>query len=237
MDELSEAMPRGKVCRELFAKERGAQEMSLECEVLRDRAKVRQECLRALRSAETAHQALAFTRGLMAVFGPVVHPGAGFGEDVLDVCQLVDLGLRRRIAAQLIGHDLARHFGARGKHAPEKPLGCSLVATLLQQDVEFDAVLVDCAPQQVRLATQGEEHLVEMPCATRLAARRFHPMGKTRAELLAPAANRLVADRHTALEQQLFDVAQAELKAKVPAHRMADGRRQKRWPCIVRWIP
>ena len=42
------------------------------------------------------------------------------------------------------------------------------------------------------------------------------------AELLAPAANRLIANRHATLEQQLFDVAQAELKANVPAHRMAD---------------
>jgi hypothetical protein len=64
-------------------------------------------------------------------------------------------------------------------------------------------VLVDCPPKQVRLATQGDEHLIEVPRATRLAARRFHLMGKARAELLAPAANRLVADRHAALEQQL----------------------------------
>jgi hypothetical protein len=39
------------------------------------------------------------------------------------------------------------------------------------------------------------------------AVRRFHPMGNARAELLAPAANRLVADRHAAPEQPLFNVA------------------------------
>ncbi|ANB72153.1 hypothetical protein AYM40_07075 [Paraburkholderia phytofirmans OLGA172] len=48
----------------------------------------------------------------------------------------------------------------------------------MQQDVEFDAVRVDCTPKQLRFATQGDEHLVEVPRATRLAARRFHPMGK-----------------------------------------------------------
>jgi hypothetical protein len=52
---------------------------------------------------------------------------------VLDVCQFGDLSLCRRIATQLVGHDLAWHIGRRGKHALEKALGCSLIATLLQQ--------------------------------------------------------------------------------------------------------
>ncbi len=146
----------------------------------------------------------------MAVLCTVVDTGRSLDEHVLHVDQFRDVGFRRRIAAQLIGDDLAWHR-VRAQHTLEETFGGGLVAPLLQQDVEFDAVLVDCTPQQVRFATQGDEHLIEVPRATRLAARRFHPMGKARAELLAPAANRLVADRHAALEQQLFDVAQAEL--------------------------
>jgi hypothetical protein len=88
-------------------------------------------------------------------------------------------------------------------------------------------VLVNGAPQQVWFTTQGDEHLVEVPRATRLAACRFHTMGKARAKLLAPSANGLVADRYSALEQQLFDVAQAELEPKVPTHSMADDRCRK----------
>ncbi|SIT34974.1 hypothetical protein BN2476_10032 [Paraburkholderia piptadeniae] len=51
--------------------------MSLEREVLTDRTEARQECLGALRNPETAYPTLAFPCGLMTVFGPVVHPGAG----------------------------------------------------------------------------------------------------------------------------------------------------------------
>jgi hypothetical protein len=65
-------------------------------------------------------------------------------------------------------------------------------------------------------------------------SRRFYPMGKARAELLAPAANRLVADRHPALEQQLFNVAQTELEP-VPPHRITDGRRREPVAVIKRF--
>ena len=58
--------------------------MSLEREVLSDRTKARQESLRAFRIAEAAHAALAFTRGLMTVFCPIVDPGTGLDEGAFD---------------------------------------------------------------------------------------------------------------------------------------------------------
>jgi hypothetical protein len=45
--------------------------------------------------------------------------------------------------------------------------------------------------------------------------------------LIAPAADRHVAYDHAALEQQLFDVEQAELEPHVPKHRVADDRRRE----------
>jgi hypothetical protein len=66
LGEISEAMPRGKACGELFSIELGAQRMSFEREVLSDRTEARQECLRTFGIAEATHAALAFTRRLMA---------------------------------------------------------------------------------------------------------------------------------------------------------------------------
>lgn len=192
------------------------------------------EGLRALRVAEAAHEPLALPCGLMAVLCSVVDTGRSLDGHMLHVEQFRDIGFRRRIAAQLIGDDLAWHrVGAQ--HTLEETLGGGLVAPLLQQDIEFDAVLVDCTPQQIRFASQGDEHLVEVPRATRFAARHFHPMDKACTELLAPAANRLVADRHAALEQQFFDVAQTELEPEVPTHRVADDRRRKPMAVIKRF--
>ena len=88
--------------------------MTLEREVLPDRTEARQESLRAFRIAEATHASLAFARRLMTVFRPVIDPRAGFDEDVLDVSQCGNLGFRRRIATQQVGHDLVRCLSTRG---------------------------------------------------------------------------------------------------------------------------
>jgi hypothetical protein len=71
----------------------------------------------------------------------------------------------------------------------------------LHQDVEFGVMPVDRTPQQVRFAAQGDEHLVEVPRATRLAARGLHPESKAIAELVAPASDRPVCNDHPTLEE------------------------------------
>ncbi|RKT13454.1 hypothetical protein B0G69_6605 [Paraburkholderia sp. RAU2J] len=101
----------------------------------------------------------------------------------------------------------------------EEAFGRSLVAALLQEDVEFDAVLVDRAPQHIRLAAQCHEHLVKMPGAARLVPRSLGAMCEAGAELIGPPADRFMADDDATLEQQFLDVAQAELEAKVPRER------------------
>lgn len=47
------------------------------------------------------------------------------------------------------------------------------------------------------------------------------------AEFVRSPTDRFVADGHAALEQRLPDVAKAELKAGMPAHREVDDRRRK----------
>jgi hypothetical protein len=81
---------------------------------------------------------------------------------------------------------------------------------------------VDRTPQQLRFATQRDEHLVEVPRAIRLTSRRFHPVREALTKLVAPAPDRLVCHGHTALEEQFLDVAQAQLKAEIPAHSATD---------------
>src|ERR1700709_927703 len=83
-------------------------------------------------------------------------------------------------------------------------------------------MLVDRTPPQGRFATEGYEPLVEVPRATRLASRCFHPAGKAGAEFIAPASDCLVCHGHTALEEQFLNVAQAQLKAEIPAHSATD---------------
>jgi len=50
----------------------------------------------------------------------------------------------------------------------------------------------------------------------------------------APAADRLITDDDTALEQQLFNITQAELEPEVPPYRVADDRRREPMAVIKR---
>jgi hypothetical protein len=157
----------------------------------------------------------------VTVLCAVVQSGRSFDEHVFHFRKLRDLRFCRRIAAQLISDDHARH-GIRAQHPLEETFGRGLVAPLLHQDVEFGAMLVDRTPQQVGFAAQRNEHLVKVPRAARIASRRFYAVSKALAKFVAPASDRLVCHGHTALEEQFLDVAQAQLKAEIPAHSATD---------------
>src|ERR1700712_399113 len=119
--------------------------MPLEREMLPDRPEAREKFLCAFRVAKASHATLAFARRSMAVLCSVVQSGRRFDEHVLHVRKFRDLGFCRRIAAQLIGDDLARNR-ARTQHTLEEAFGSGFVAPLLPQDVEFGAMLVDRTP-------------------------------------------------------------------------------------------
>ena len=61
-----------------------------------------------------------------------------------------------------------------------------------------------------------------MPCAARLAPRRFRALSESGAELVAPATDRFVRDHDATPEQQLLDVAQAQAEPEIPANRATD---------------
>jgi hypothetical protein len=61
-----------------------------------------------------------------------------------------------------------------------------------------------------------------MPCAARLAPRRFGA-SESSAEFVAPATDSFVRNHDTTLEQQLFNVAQAQVEPEIPANRAADN--------------
>lgn len=91
-------------------------------------------------------------------------------------------------------------------------------------------MLIDRAPQQIRLAAQFHEHLVPMPCAAALAPRRFGALGESSAELIAPATDRFVRDNDATVEQKLLNVAQAQAEPEISVDRTADDDSGKRWP-------
>ena len=131
----------------------------------------------------------------------------------------------RRIARELIGDDHAR-LGAvfAVKHPWQEALGSPLIAALLDQHVQYDAMLIE------RLATASgvcrgssapprPAAIILSPPRTR---RRRSPAAKVCAEVGAPLPDRLVADDDATLGEQLLNVAEADVKTEVQPYGMSD---------------
>src|ERR1700693_3614223 len=85
---------------------------------------------------------------------------------------------------------------------------CAAVSSTLDQDVENEAILIDRAPQPVRLASNRDDDLIHMPF---VAASRRTPadlIGERLAELLPPLAHGFVRHTNPARRQYFLDHAQ-----------------------------
>ena len=98
------------------------------------------------------------------------------------------------IAGELVGDDYTRLASGRCENAPQECLGSQLITSLLHQDVEDNAVLVDGTPEPVSLALDFELHFIEMPLVTRLSTSASQSRGVGRPELRTPGTDRLAGN-------------------------------------------
>jgi hypothetical protein len=127
------------------------------------------------------------------------------------------------VAGQLIGDDDARLVADAIDKLPKETLRGILISTLLHQDVQHDAVLINRPPQPVALAADFERHLVQMPLVTSACTPTTESRGVARAELRAPGPDRLMADDDAALGEQVLNVTAAEVETKVQSHGVSDN--------------
>src|SRR3954454_17045071 len=96
------------------------------------------------------------------------------------------------------------------------------VPPALHQDVEHEAVLVHRAPQPVLLAGDLDRNLIKVPFVSGAGQPAPDPVGEVLAELQRPLPYGLVADDDAACGQHLLNHTQAEGKAEIQPHCMAD---------------
>ncbi len=104
----------------------------------------------------------------------------------------------------------------------EKPLCCLRVVTPLDQDIQDVAILVHCPPQVVLLAFDPNENFIKAPSVTRSTLPGPDPLGVLMAKTKTPLADSLVSDVNSPTHKDFFDISEAEGKAVVQPHRMAD---------------
>jgi hypothetical protein len=117
-----------------------------------------------------------------------------------------------------VGDDHPWHRARLLHQVTEEAPGCGLVAPVLHKDVEHVAVLVDGPPQVLLLVVDLDEDFVQVLLVAGPGLSAAQCVGVRLAELHAPAADRLVADGHTALDHQLLHLTEAERKVVIQPH-------------------
>ena len=140
------------------------------------------------------------------MFDAVAAPGRRDHLLVVDVDQARDLSDGGSVAADLIGVDDLRDIVFSQQPGQEGP--CSVSITMpLKQNVEHEAVLVDCSPEPVSDAIDIRPHLVQMLPGTPSVFPVAQAFGEERAELDTPFAEGLVAELNAAPAQQLLNIS------------------------------
>ena len=120
----------------------GGESVPTRAEVVGDGAKRDQETLRMLGRLEALEYPFALTRRQVRVFGAIVQP---FMAPMLGVRQHPSDAWR--VAGKLVGdHDPRLGAALTVKHSMQEALGSCLIASLLDQDVQYDSVLVNGSP-------------------------------------------------------------------------------------------
>ena len=96
------------------------------------------------------------------------------------------------------------------------------MASRLDEDIEDISVLVHSAPEILPLALDRHEELVQVPC---VAQATFSPLELScvlRTKLPRPLSDGLVGDDDAALNQEVFDISEAQTEAVIEPDCVAD---------------
>ena len=104
----------------------------------------------------------------------------------------------------------------------QETLSGYLIAPVLDEDVQYDAVLIDGSPQPVAFATDLQRYLVQMPLVASSPSSSTQLRRKCGPEFGAPLADGLVTDHDATLGEQILHVAETEMEAEVQPHGVGD---------------
>jgi hypothetical protein len=123
--------------------------------------------------------------------------------------------------------DTPRLAAGRDKNSAQECHRGLFVASLLDEDVQYEPVLIHHPPQPVSLPKDLQLHLVDMPLVGRPRPASTELPGVGCAEPAAPEADGFVTDPNAALSEQLFDVTMAQVEAEAQPDLVADDLRRE----------
>jgi len=116
------------------------------------------------------------------------------------------------IALQLVGDDPEWLFALSVQQSAKEPLGCTLIAARLQQNIDDITVLIHGTPKIMLLAVDSDEKFVQIPGITEASLFLLRTSGKVGSEFPAPLADGFVRNNYSAFGQKIFNITKLRQK-------------------------
>ena len=131
------------------------------------------------------------------------------------------------IALQLIGDDPEWLLALTAQQSAKEPLGCTLIAARLQENIDDITVLIHGTPKILLLAVDSDEEFVQIPGITEASLFLLETSGIVGSEFPAPSPDGFVRNDDSAFGQKIFNVPEAQTEAMIDPYSVADDFRRE----------
>ena len=131
------------------------------------------------------------------------------------------------IALQLVGDDPEWLLALTAQQSAKEPLGCTLIAARLQQNIDDITILIHGTPKILLLAVDSDEEFVQIPGITEPSMFLLETSGKVGSEFPAPSPDGFVRDHDSAFGQKIFNITKAQTEAMIDPYGVADDFRRE----------
>jgi hypothetical protein len=158
----------------------------------------------------------------MRNFGPIVGILLGIVGNAWQ-----DRSTGSSIALQLVGDDPKWSLALTAQQSAKKPLGCTLIAARLQQNVDDITILVHGPPKILLLAVDSDEKFVQIPGITEASLFLLKTSGIVGSEFRAPLPDGFVRNNDSSFRQKIFNITEAQTEAMIDPYGVADDFRRE----------
>jgi hypothetical protein len=131
------------------------------------------------------------------------------------------------IALQLVGDDPEWLLALTAQQSAKEPLGCTLIAAGLQQNIDDITILIDGTPKILLLAVDSDEEFVQIPSITEASPFLLKTSRIVGSEFPAPLSDGFVRNNDSAFGQKTFHITEAQTEAMIDPNGVADDFRRE----------
>ncbi len=127
----------------------------------------------------------------------------------------------------LVGDHPEWFLALTAQQSAREPLGCTLIAARLQQNIDDITVLIHGTPKILLPAVDSDEEFVQIPGITEASLFLLKTSGIVGSEFPAPLSDGFVRNNDSAFGQKIFNITEAQTEAMIDPYGIADDFRRE----------